>query len=208
MGSISSNRVRSHRGFIQIDCTVRGEDMDEVCRIVRSVPLTCQYTPKVLSNTSHRLFTRGGPVDLLSPALHILPTLRLDDIVPGSLQWLDTSSQDVIWRRVDNSLQLDPCTECLLIRALKSQTFPLKFAVDMAQGLEAAFIAMSGAATADLPMIFAKLFPQCSSRSLDQFLAAVYVWQGLSAARRTHFVCAGRTAAGSWQAVVTESQSY
>jgi len=151
---------------------------------------------------------RGGVIRLLVLPVWARNTLRLDELDFGTLQRFDPTIEDadMAWRPTANGCLEIPDGETVLLRSFARGRFPCDFVIDMATGLDAASAHLANNPTADLAALFASTFPNCIQYCIDEFLAAVTLWEGLSPSVRARYSNAGRTPIGAWKVLVANTQ--
>ena len=199
--------VSSESRFARIEITAYSSAGSEV----RDIPINvipCRLYFDEAFTSSALWVTIDGQISLSMLPTWAQNSLRLDELDLSTLQLFDAETDDthIPWQPTVGGRFMVPESGGVLFRALTRDRFPGDFVVDMAAGLDAAAVRLANDLSADLAAVFADVFPRFKPACPSEFLSAVTLWEGLSPSLRARYCNTGRTQAGTWKALVAETQ--
>jgi len=151
---------------------------------------------------------RNGWIDLSEMPSWARAELRLQEVILQTLQWFDAGSNSTSSNWKPAMVRwLENGSSCILMRAHVPGSFPCKFVVDMADGLDAAVATHNIQPVYNAQQLFAASFPGLHIGNIDEFVAAVLIWSDIPMTDRDMYRQAGRSQSGSWAKVIKAAQS-
>jgi len=150
---------------------------------------------------------RNGWIDFAEMPVWARAELRLQEVILRTLQWFDANSESTgsSWKPAVGRWAANE-SSCVLMRAIIPGSFPCKFVVDMADGLDAAVATFNTQPAYDAQQLFATCFSGFKVDTIDMFVAAVLIWSDISVQDRDLYRQAGRSKPGSWVKVIEKAQ--